>query len=140
MGEGQKFLIRTGLGQFFVAFYSILLTRRGQPTFDPGTFWPLPKEIFWPEGKKLKNLVFFGEIFQTQTWPKQQKIDATQPWSKNFDPDPITSSNYSHSKDSPGISWTVRLSHILPGSFLATSDLWIFLYEKRYVNSLSKQP
>jgi len=44
-----------------------------------------PEEIFLdPEGRKLKNLVFLGEIFQTQTKeiadptrPEQQKIDPT---------------------------------------------------------------
>jgi len=26
-----------------------------------------PQDFFWPRGKKLKNLGFLGEIFQTQT-------------------------------------------------------------------------
>jgi len=40
---------------------------RGQPIFDPGTFWPNLKRFFWPEGKKLEILGFLGEVFQTQT-------------------------------------------------------------------------
>jgi len=51
-------------------------------------------EIFYPKGKKLKNLEFLGEIFQTKDgWPnlthlEHQKIDSTRPGSKIFDPDP----------------------------------------------------
>jgi len=61
-------------------------------------FWPAVNKrltclwpgyfLTWPEGKKLKNLTFLGEIFQNQTqtiygWP-----DPTQTGSKIFDPDP----------------------------------------------------
>jgi len=31
---------------------------RGQPAFDPGTFWLAPKSFFLTEGKKLKYLTF----------------------------------------------------------------------------------
>jgi len=54
--------------------------------------------FFDPMGIKLENLVFLGQIFQTQTqtkkWltrPKQQKFDPTRVMGlgpKNFDPDP----------------------------------------------------
>jgi len=64
-------------------------------------FWPALNKrptSLWPEnfltsseGKNMKNLVFLGENFQTQTkdgWHEQQKIDSTQPRSKIYDPDP----------------------------------------------------
>jgi len=53
---------------------------RGRPVFDPGTFWHNLK------GKKLENLGFLGEIFQTQTQTKDGWSDSGQ----NFWPGPIT--------------------------------------------------
>jgi len=68
----------------------------------PTQLWPWyfltrPKDIFIdPKGKKLKNLGFIGEIFQTQT-PNQKRwpdpTQATKYWPdptlvKNFDPNP----------------------------------------------------
>jgi len=54
------------------------------PFFDPR--WemgldPTRRDFFWLEGKKLKNLTFLGEIFQTQTIdglpdPTQVKIPS----------------------------------------------------------------
>jgi len=32
------------------------------------SFYTQPDEIFYPKGKKLKNLEFLGEIFKSQTW------------------------------------------------------------------------
>jgi len=52
----------------------------------PCAFWPSP-DFFWPEGKKLINSRFLGEIFQTQT----KDSDPTRFVSKVFDPDPIPS-------------------------------------------------
>jgi len=50
----------------------------------PGYFLTWPEEIFFdPKGKKLKNLMFLGELFQIQT----QTIDGW-PGSKIIDPDP----------------------------------------------------
>jgi len=53
-------------------------------------FDPTQRDFFDLKGKKLKNLVFLGEIFQNQTqtidcWPdstRATKIDLTQPESK----------------------------------------------------------
>jgi len=61
---------------------------RGRPVFDTGTFWPNLKRLFWPKGKKLKNLGFLVEIFQTQTRTKDGWHDPT--WVKNFCPGHIT--------------------------------------------------
>jgi len=54
---------------------------------------PTRSNFFLPEGGKLKNLTFLGEIFQilTQTinrWPDPSKKKITRPGSKNFDPNP----------------------------------------------------
>jgi len=53
--------------------------------FDLGTFWPNLKIFFW---KKLKNLTFLGEIFQTQTQTKGGWPDPTRV--KKFWPGPFT--------------------------------------------------
>jgi len=47
----------------------------------PGYFSTQPMRCFWPEGQKLKNLTYLGEIFQTQT----QTIDGTR--ATNYWPD-----------------------------------------------------
>jgi len=48
------------------AYFCPTVSKR--PTaFDFGTLWPNSKIIFDPKWKKLKNLGFLGEIFQTQT-------------------------------------------------------------------------
>jgi len=47
---------------------------------------PTPRDFFCPEGKKLKNLAFLGEIFPTQT--TDGRPDPTQV--KNFWLEPIT--------------------------------------------------
>jgi len=68
---------------------SILLTRskkRGQAQRD----------FFDSKGSKLKNLVFLGEIFQTQNqtkvgWPQPEQKKLTRPRSKISDPDPSLS-------------------------------------------------
>jgi len=76
------------------------------PDPTPAYFWPAvkkrltrlwpgwyfltwPKDIFFdPKGKKLKNLMFLGEIFQIQTQTLNGWPDLTRTGSKNFDPDP----------------------------------------------------
>jgi len=56
--------------------------------------WPDPKIFFWPEGEKIENWTFLGEIFHewltrpnptraTKNWPDMTRI-------KNFWPGPIT--------------------------------------------------
>jgi len=77
------------------AYFSPTVNKRLQPAFDLSTFWPEQKRIFDLKRKKMKNLAFLGEIFQTQTkdgWPSPTW--ATKNWSdptwrvkKNY-PDP----------------------------------------------------
>jgi len=60
---------------------SILLTRsklEADPPLTQVLFDPTRSDFFLTKKKKLKNLVFLGEIFQLE----QQKIDQTQPGSK----------------------------------------------------------
>jgi len=57
----------------------------GRHIFDLGTFWPDLKKSFWPETKKIKNLGFLGEIYQTQTqtqdgWPNPSQKILTRSW------------------------------------------------------------
>jgi len=80
---------------------------------------PTRWDFFDPEVKKLKNLVFLGEISLTQTkdgWldltqPNQQKIEPTQSGSKKFDPDPS-----------------------LVQTQAPTLSLWPWDYPKKYIN------
>jgi len=65
------------------AYFWPTVNKRPDPSMTAGYFLNQPKEIsFEPKGKKLKQLGFLGEIFETQTqtkdgWPepKQQKVD-----------------------------------------------------------------
>jgi len=59
----------------------------------PGYFLTQPEEIFFDlKGKKLKNLIFWGEIFQIQTQTKNGWPDTTQS-TKNW-PDPTRVNNF----------------------------------------------
>jgi len=68
--------------------------------FWPGYFNsdPIRRDFLDPKGKKLKNLMFLGEIFQTQTqtmdgWPNLTRATKNWPYPthvKKFWPRPIT--------------------------------------------------
>jgi len=76
----------------------------------PGHFPTRPEAIFFdPKGKKLKNLMFLGEIFQilAQTingWPV-----PTRPGSKIFDPDPSLCEGLSSPVHIPVLQLTIWL-------------------------------
>jgi len=72
----------------------------------PGYFLTKPEKIFFePKGKKMKNLTFLGEIFQTQTIRWLTKPDPVQ----IFWPRPITTAyRYFFNYDSnPLNSWYI---------------------------------
>jgi len=57
---------------------------RGQPTFDPGTFWPNLKRFFWPELEKIEKYGIFWGNFPNpnQRWLTQpDPTQATKNWS-----------------------------------------------------------
>jgi len=60
--------------------YFLPAVNKGQPAFDPGTFWPDPKRFFLTWGERNWK-IWLGETFRTQAKTKDG-------WGAEMGPDP----------------------------------------------------